>query len=281
MWCRHCRQDVPGIASRDGVTCVKCGGVSGDSAGAADTPSRDAAFAEASDNGANRNSSADVGRTAALCEGADVSLAEFDFDQDLLAADHAIRKTRAQLGFWEGRDDLSTVGSGRIGESEPSKTGEVAANGPPFASSPCHGRRRRERKGAAPVVAWLSLSLGLMAFVCGAVLVGWSFFAGRGDLWNLGLPLALVGQAGLLIGVIFQMDFLWQSSRATADTLSELDDNLDELRHTTSMLGTTHSSAAQSFYAHMAGGASPEMMLADLKGQLDMLAVNLNRRRAA
>ena len=58
-----------------------------------------------------------------------------------------------------------------------------------------------------------------------------------------------------------------------------MDESLADLKHATTMLGTTHSSAAQSFYVHMAEGASPELMLADLKGQLDMLTLRLARQR--
>jgi hypothetical protein len=40
----------------------------------------------------------------------------------------------------------------------------------------------------------------------------------------------------------------------------------------------THSSAAQAFYAHMADQASPYLLLADLKGQLDLVARSMARR---
>jgi hypothetical protein len=44
------------------------------------------------------------------------------------------------------------------------------------------------------------------------------------------------------------------------------------VRHATTLLTTTKNASAQSFYAHMAEGASPQLLLADLKGQLDLLA---------
>ena len=116
------------------------------------------------------------------------------------------------------------------------------------------------------------LSVGMMAFVFGAVLIGWSFAEDRPDLWRLGLPFTLGGQAALIVGLVFQLDGLWRSNRDAAKTLDELDSQLDELRHATSLLSTTHSSSAQSFYLHMADGASPNLLLADLKGQLDLLA---------
>lgn len=127
-------------------------------------------------------------------------------------------------------------------------------------------------------LAWACLSLGVMAFACGGVLIAWSLVAGRDDLWSVGLPLVVVGQGGLVIGLLLQLDGLWQSSKKTAQTLTHLDDKLHDLTHTTTMLGTTRSTPAQSFYVHMAEGASPHLLLADLKGQLDLLAERIARK---
>lgn len=124
-------------------------------------------------------------------------------------------------------------------------------------------------------LAWTMLSIGLMTFVCGAVLLGWSFVEGRANLWSIGMPLSLGGQAIILIGLLFQLENIWESNRDTTSTLDELDEQLHDLRHATSLLSTTRSGHAQSFYAHMAEGASPNILLADLKGQLDMLSTKL------
>jgi hypothetical protein len=83
----------------------------------------------------------------------------------------------------------------------------------------------------------------------------------------------------LLLGLVLQMDSLWQANRRTTETLDQVDHRLQEINHTTTMLGTTHSAPAQSFYAHMAAGANPQMLLADLKGQLDLLAVRMSGQR--
>ncbi len=49
---------------------------------------------------------------------------------------------------------------------------------------------------------------------------------------------------------------------------------MQQLERTTSMLGVTHGSASQAFYTHLAEQAHPQMLLADLKGQIDLLAMN-------
>ncbi len=123
--------------------------------------------------------------------------------------------------------------------------------------------------------SWVLIGLGVMACAFGGGLIVWSLIADRPELWQLGLPVALLGQGGLLAGLVLQLDGLWQNSRQTATTLCELDAQLQELRQATNMLATTHSSSAQAFYAHLAEGASPQLLLSDLKGQMDLLATRL------
>jgi hypothetical protein len=127
--------------------------------------------------------------------------------------------------------------------------------------------------------AWLFLSFGLMAFLCGIVLLVWSVVGLRGELWDLGMPITVVGQAGLLLGLILQLERIWQGNRYTAHKLEHVDKQLDDLRQTASILGMSHSSASQAFYSHLTQGASPHILLADLKGQLDLLAVKMSDRR--
>jgi hypothetical protein len=134
------------------------------------------------------------------------------------------------------------------------------------------------RASASQMIGWIVLSLGLAAFACGAVLLGWSFAAERDDLRALGMPLALLGQAGLILGLVLQLDGLWSASRKTASVLHELDDELKNVRQATTLLSSSHSTSGQSFYLHLAEGASPHLLLTDLKGQLDLLAQEMSRR---
>jgi len=140
---------------------------------------------------------------------------------------------------------------------------------------------RTSERAAVPksnLAAWAILSVGLATFACGAVLLGWAYAAGREDLWPIGMPLTLIGQAGLILGLVLQLDGLWQSSHQTQQTLVTLDDELTRVRQATTLLSTSHSGPAQSFYAHMAEGATPQLLLADLKGQLDLLAQQMGKK---
>ena len=182
---------------------------------------------------------------------------------------------------WELDADLRGV-ERLIGTLKASRfdPGEMAVARP--RSFPQEIKARREPNNAerrkSHALAWCILAMGLATFACGAVLLGWSFIAERDDLWPLGLPLALVGQAGLIIGLMLQLDGLWQSSHQTSQTLTELDNELDRVRHATTLLTTTKNASAQSFYAHMAEGATPQLLLADLKGQLDLLAQQMDKK---
>lgn len=138
---------------------------------------------------------------------------------------------------------------------------------------------RRDNAKRSSWFAWTVTSLGLMAFTCGGVLLAWSYAVGRSDLWNLGIPVTVVGQIGLLVGLVLQLERIWQNNRYAVEKLDEVDERLADIRHSHTLLRVNHSSAAQAFYTHMAEGASPSLLLADLKGQLDLLAVRLSERR--
>ena len=75
-----------------------------------------------------------------------------------------------------------------------------------------------------------------------------------------------------VLGLILQMDSLWQSTTETSDSLEHLDERLSDLKQTTTLMSRSSAGPGQSFYAHLAEGAGPELLLSDLKGQLDLLA---------
>lgn len=63
-------------------------------------------------------------------------------------------------------------------------------------------------KGARNWFGAAGLFLGTAAFACGAALAGWSLYAGRAELWNIGLPTAIFGQLLLWGALASQCDFL-------------------------------------------------------------------------
>jgi hypothetical protein len=149
---------------------------------------------------------------------------------------------------------------------------------PPAAARPAEQRLPISAAGGSLMsgLTWTALVLGTTALVCGVILLGWSVVTGRQELWAVGMPIALGGQVALLAGLVLQLDRLWHDSRKAAAKLDNVDEQLHELKSTATLLGTTHGPSAN-FYAHMAGGAGPQLLLSDLKSQLDLLALKLNR----
>ena len=142
------------------------------------------------------------------------------------------------------------------------------------------GAKRRnapkiKRSSGAGALIWCTLSLGTTSFVCGGILLGWSMATGRQELWTIGLPAALGGQIALVVGLVLQLDRLWHDNREAVTKLDNVDEQLHELKTTTTLLSTSHGPTASVFYSHFAGGAGPRLLLTDLKSQIDLLAMKI------
>lgn len=257
MWCRRCQQDVPAVASTDDavVRCARChADLSAASIGA------DASRVEASASPDHRR--VPIGSL----DPPHRSWESWELAEDLRAADRLVQTLgirRVDSAHETPLNSAAPASDLRVRSTARERI--HAAGGTRF--------KRRPRRGS--LLTWSILSLGLMTFAFGAVLLGWSFWMGRADLWRLGMPFTLTGQAALVIGLILQLDGLWRSNQAAEESLDELDVQLDELRRATTLLSASHSSPSQSFYSHMASGAGPRLLLADLKSQLDLLAIKL------
>ena len=269
MWCKQCGQDVPGLPSPSevGFCCPRCGELLCADPAAAPQP---------------RAAEAAAGHTPTD------DLPDYD-DWEL---DDQLRHIERVLGTAKGHGRRSQ----RVLRRERSRIEPAHAAVPPWhvaapaaavtaASSAAPARPARSRAPAEaaeggvilPALVWLALSLGTMAFVCGGILLGWSLCTGRQELWTLGLPVAVGGQIALLVGLLLQLDRLWHHSRSAAAKLDVVDEQLHELKTTTTLLGTGHGPSA-AFYSHLADGAGPQLLLSDLKSQLDLLALKMSMR---
>ncbi|MBI3837696.1 MAG: hypothetical protein HY288_07155 [Planctomycetia bacterium] len=260
MWCKECRQDVPGInsATACGKCCARCGAEV--SAEAAPNATHAVGLAESAANGLDLSA-------PQPSPSAYPSFDEWEIDQ-------SFRHLQARVGNSK-RADPAARRTERTADREP----DWRIHGSHSGVTRPHKRKSRA-SGRSSLLAWPVLSLGLMAFACGAVLLVWSFVEQRQELWNLGMPIAVAGQVGLLLGLILQLERIWQNSRQAVRKLEQVDSQLQHLERAATMLNVTHSSAAQAFYAHMADEANPQMLLADLKGQIDLLAMSMSKRRA-
>lgn len=261
MWCPHCQQDVPAVptgASSGALHCVRCHVLL-----------------------AGSNQPAEPLPPPGI-EPLDSLQTPAPLDQLLLPPlpqedwqlEAELRYVERLAAAWRDTPPLADSFALAAGEERSA----VADNSRSSRETPS-GEDSHSTKPRFAGLAWAALSLGVMSFVCGGVLLGWSAIAGRQDLWSIGLPLALVGQAGLIVGLVLQLETLWQTNRATSQTLQSLDGEIHELRHSTTLLTQSRSNPSQSFYLHLSEGASPHLLLADLKGQLDLLSDQMSKRR--
>ncbi len=252
MWCRQCGQDVPGrLASSGGeYCCPRCHGVLGS----------DAAM-----------------KTATAPPPA---AAPDPMPYDGWELDEQLRHIERVLAANRLRGEPAAAG----GEQETSRADWPHAAVPAWhvqpASRPARQPmpRKPARKGwVLGLLIGTALTLGPLAVIGGAALLGWSLVTGRQDLWVFAAPTAMGGQIVVLLGLVLQLNRLGRESRQAAGKLDRLDQDIHDLRTTTTLLGTTHGPSAAAVYAHLADGASPQILLSDLKSQLDILAVQLGR----
>jgi hypothetical protein len=136
----------------------------------------------------------------------------------------------------------------------------------------------RHREGSQ-MFAWLVVAVGAMVLATGVGLLGWSIVNNQTMHWNLAISLALGGQGALIFGLALVVSRLWRSSRQASLKLQEMHARLGELQHTADALTAMRSGGAPAFYAELVRGASPQMLLTNLKGQLDQLATRLGSYR--
>jgi hypothetical protein len=259
MWCKHCRQDTPSIstASRHGMCCGRCGvPLTGDTQSSQQAP----------DTG-HEPHPAEVGLDLeAPSVGTSANFEDWQLDQN-------VRSLQARLEPWKSRRSARRVKS--PASRQPQWRVDAAhARVPRFHKKP---RRRAAAGGAgrSPTFTNSALLLGLLAMMGGVAVLGWSVVEARGDLWNIGLSATVAGAVVFLLGLVLQLERIWHNSRLAMHKLRQIDSHLQDLERTTASLGVTHGSASQTFYSHMAEQAHPHLMLADLKAQIDLLAMSL------
>jgi hypothetical protein len=206
MWCSTCQQDIPQLAAASGaeLRCGKCGTMlrsSLDDALAGQTP----AIEEACHAGQVENGPCEkLPRLPPLP------------DEDW-ALEAEVRGVQRLLSALKARVDASAEPV-RVHFPELAVSRQ-AVDGPP----PDESREIEEIEeivaspaGRGHSAAWVILSLGLAVFACGAVLLTWSQLGQREDLWPIGLPLTILGQAGLVLGVVLQLESLMGTARSSA-----------------------------------------------------------------
>jgi len=266
MWCRTCGQDVPGIPSLEEAkySCARCG-----EPVAAISP---ASAAESQSASQEDTTKTDTASTAA----------HRPPTYDGWEIDEQLRHVRWILGSGpvpkEKLEELSQPtfrldGGHGLPAPQLKRAGRSSGKSELVAAAP---KKHAPGSRVLAALAWTTLWLGTTGAVCGLALIGWSMHTGRQDLWAIGTPIILAGQIVLILGLVLELDRIWRDSRWAAARLETVDEQLHDLKTATTLLGATQGPSS-AFYAHWAGGAGPEILLGDLKGQLDLLAVKLSK----
>ncbi len=286
-----CRQDVPALPSGEGPTrcCPRCGETVGPEPQPGDCPdfrvneNGTVPFDTVKGNspafraGENETAPCDAMSRLPTYDGWECD-EELQHIGRMLHAGNAAESDSEAIGRRQAaRFDLPQDGPPARHGSESGKRGQA-----PFVRST---RRAVPAKGACPrfprrgtipgLLTSFVFTLGLASSACGGILLGWSLAGGGQQFWNVGLPVALVGQIALLAGLVLQVDRLWHDNRAAASKLDDVGQQIHKLKTTTMLLGARHEPASATFYTHLARGAGPQLLLADLKGQLDLLAMKI------
>lgn len=117
----------------------------------------------------------------------------------------------------------------------------------------------------------LLLVLGVIGFSAGIGLLVWAVGFGLPDTWQWGITMTIAAEGVLICGMVWMAGRLWHNSRRLNEQLHGVD---HQLVHLAQQAGNS-AAGSQHFYAHFHQGASSQMLLTNLRGQIDQLASRL------
>jgi hypothetical protein len=271
MWCSNCQQDVPamGRPGTNRCVCSRCQQIV--------RPPHAVQICEA---GIALDEDPRIASATAAPE-ATIAPPFATDDWDLRRRNRELgRKLRHDLGRPRTRSTVSPITAASNLSLPENLFDDVRLGAAPTLFAPTNTDLARQPKPSrrgegGQFLAWLTALSGASVMGTGLGTVSWSLSAGRADVWNLALGLTLMGQGLLIFGLVLIAARLWRNSRYASHKLIDVHAQLGQLQRTADAL-TAMRSGAPAFYAELVRGASPQMLLANLKGQLDQLATRLS-----
>ena len=85
------------------------------------------------------------------------------------------------------------------------------------------------------------------------------------------MTLTIAAEGLLIVSLLWMAKRLWHNGQQVNQQLAGVEGQLSEIQ-----LSGSHSGSSASYYHHFNLGASPQMLVANLRGQMDQLANRLN-----
>jgi hypothetical protein len=268
MWCSTCQQDTPGVtnATSGRIVCSRCQQPTQKRKSPYSTRICDEGLAldDAATQASAPPATATPFRTDDWSARQRVRTAVRELRRPNPTTAHSPNRIAAERQRFDLPQDL-------FGQIEHATTPTIATNAPQsFASD-----LAQKHSAGGQVVAWLVVIIGVLALTGGVGLIAWSLSTAQMLFWNYAIGLAIAGQGTLIFGLVLVISRLWRSSRYSVAKLQDVHARLGQLQQSTETFAATRTGGAPAFYADLVRGASPHVMLANLKGQVDQLATRV------
>jgi hypothetical protein len=256
MWCSNCQHEVPAVVqtTRGPLICSQCERELAERTGAASSPADDGIALESYD---------------------DTPEQELASPVDLLEQRRSNQRLR-QIGrqlHSTYRHDIT------FGNSPPLQY--QAVQPPPLAAdTELRGISKQNAQATAAEVqstgsSWFASMLltgGALGCCCGTGLLAWATTHQLPKMWQWGMLSTMASEGALMLGLVWIAMRLWRNSRKLNRQLSGVDQQLAEVHQLAGSLSGSRMSSSQHYYNHFSQVASPQMLAANLQGQVDQLA---------
>lgn len=269
MWCKTCRQDVPAVsgAADEQPCCIRCGQVIISAVAKPGLRQQRRTVLE--------GAAAPDSWRASSAPPAAKHLVEQRPGAEPQVPTVPLRAPLSAFDTWEVEEQLEHIdrilsGTRFITEvrhppaTEPHAPSSVTRT--KFARLPA---LRRGHSRARIRMAWSIVAAGAAALGCGIVLLAAGTLIGRPGWQSVGLPITLLGQVALLLGMMLQLDLVWKGKRETASKLYRFQKRLLDLEALAAELAPTA-------VDDPSAPADERELIVELKTRLDVLSHRLN-----
>ena len=261
MWCSHCQQDIPAVvrSAQGPLLCSQC------------------------EHEVVRQS----GSTSQRTRPADTGISLDSFDEIQVAAEQELSPPINELEREQTCQRLKQIGRRlrstyrhelELGNS-PVFRDAAPQLLPPRVKATYQRPAGPSEQGSASWMISLLVFSGVAVFGLGLCLLAWSLAFQLPAQWQWGLTATIAAEGSLILGLSWMAVRLWRNSRRVNRQLDGVDRQLTEIQELAGSLVGHQVSSSQQYYSHFSQAASPHMLVANLRGQIDQLAdrIAINR----